>query len=82
VVPGALPTSERVPFFARLDETWVKSAQLAWDAFNHDWARNVIGFNSDRQRVLWRDWKLVTLRATRASPTLASVVIAQEEPAG
>jgi hypothetical protein len=55
---GALPASDRVPFFARLDETWLKSVQLAWDAFNHDWARNVVGFNRDRQRSLWRDWKL------------------------
>ena len=55
---GALPASERIPFFARLDETWFKNVQLAWDAFNHDWARNVIGFNRDRQRLLWRDWKV------------------------
>jgi hypothetical protein len=32
--------------------------RLAWDAFNHDWRRNVIDFNRDRQRSLWRDWKL------------------------
>ena len=29
-----------------------------WDAINHDWRRNVIGFNFDRQRSLWREWKL------------------------
>jgi len=55
---GALPASDMVPFFARLDVTWLKTAQLAWDAFNHDWARNVVGFNRDRQRSLWRDWNL------------------------
>jgi hypothetical protein len=55
---GALPSSEMVPLLARLDMTWLKSAQLAWDAFNHDWARNVVGFNRDRQRSLWHDWKL------------------------
>ena len=55
---GALPIGERVPFFARLDMTWLKSVQLTWDAFNHDWVRNVVGFNRDRQRALWRDWKL------------------------
>src|SRR5580765_7614349 len=55
---GALPAGEMVPFFARLDMTWLKSARLAWDAFNHDWARNVVGFNRDRQRSLWRDWRL------------------------
>ena len=36
----------------------VKQLQLTWDAVNHDWRRNVVGFNHDRQRSLWRDWQL------------------------
>ena len=28
------------------------------DAINHEWRRNVIQFNRDRQRALWREWKL------------------------
>ena len=55
---GALPAGEPVPFLARLDGTWLKGLQLAWDAFNHDWRRNVVGFNRDRQRSLWREWRL------------------------
>jgi protein-glutamine gamma-glutamyltransferase len=68
---AALPASDLVPFLARLDLNWIKSVQLAWDAFNHDWRRNVIGYNRDRQQSLWRDlqldrfapWQLVALLA-------------------
>ena len=55
---GALPAGERVPFFARLDGSWLKTLELTWDAVNHDWRRNVVGFNYERQRSLWRDWRL------------------------
>jgi transglutaminase-like putative cysteine protease len=55
---GALPASDSVPFLARLDTSWLKSAQLAWDAVNHDWRRNVVGYNYQRQRFLWREWRL------------------------
>ena len=55
---AALPSSELVPFLARLDINWIKTVQLAWDAFNHDWRRNVIGYNKERQRSLWQEWKL------------------------
>jgi transglutaminase-like putative cysteine protease len=54
---GALPASD-LPFLARLDVTWLGNLQLAWDAFNYDWRRNVVGFNRDRQRTLFRDWRL------------------------
>jgi len=52
---GALPTGAPVPFLARLDIGWLKNVRLVWDAVNHDWRRNVIGYNHDRQRSLWRD---------------------------
>ena len=55
---AAMAAGEPVPFLARLDVTWLTNVQLAWDAFNHDWRRNVVGFDRDRQRSLWRDWKL------------------------
>jgi transglutaminase-like putative cysteine protease len=55
---AALPSSELVPFLARLNINWIKTVQLAWDAFNHDWRRNVIGYNNERQRSLWREWRL------------------------
>ncbi|MFO1323403.1 MAG: DUF3488 and transglutaminase-like domain-containing protein [Burkholderiales bacterium] len=55
---GAVPAGEPVPLLARLDVNWLANVQLAWDAFNHEWRRNVIGFNRDRQQALWRDWRL------------------------
>jgi transglutaminase-like putative cysteine protease len=55
---GAVAATEPVPLFARQDGGWLKGAQLAIDAFNHQWRRNVIQFNRDRQRALWREWKL------------------------
>jgi hypothetical protein len=58
---GSLAAGERIPLLARLDDTFLKSLQLSWDAINHDWRRNVIGFNFDRQRTLWREWKLNAL---------------------
>lgn len=73
---GALPSSEMVPLLARLDMTWLKSARLAWDAFNHDWARNVVGFNRDRQRSLWHDWKLDQFAPWQIVVLIALVVFA------
>ncbi len=68
---GALRQGEPVPFLARLDLNWIKSVRLAWDAFNHDWRRNVVGYNRDRQRSLWRDWSL-----DRFAPWQIVVVVA------
>ncbi len=53
---GSLPAGAPVPFLDGIG--WVRNVQLAWDAFNYDWRRNVVGFDRDRQRTLWRDWKL------------------------
>ncbi len=55
---GALPSSEFVPLLARLDQSWFKTVQLAWDGVNHDWRRHVVGFNRDRQQSLWREWSI------------------------
>jgi transglutaminase-like putative cysteine protease len=55
---GSLPKDDRVPLLARLDENWLKHLRLSWDALNYDWRRNVIGFNRERQRSLWREWKI------------------------
>jgi transglutaminase-like putative cysteine protease len=57
---GAVAANEPVPLFARQDGSVLKDLQLAIDAFNHEWRRNVIQFNRDRQRALWREWKLDT----------------------
>ena len=55
---GAVAANEPVPLFARQDGGLLKDLQLAIDAFNHQWHRNVIQFNRDRQRALWREWNL------------------------
>lgn len=73
---GALPPGERVPFLARMDSTWMRDVRLSWDAFNHDWRRNVVGFNYDRQRAAWREMKLDRFAAWQIMVGLAAVVFA------
>ena len=58
---AAVPASDPIPTLARLDDTFLKSFQLSWDAVNHGWRRSVVGFNFERQRALWREWRLSTL---------------------
>jgi hypothetical protein len=70
---GSLPATERIPMLARLDESFLKSLQLSWDAINHDWRRNVIGFNFDRQRALWREWQLNTLAPWQITALVAAI---------
>ena len=55
---GSDPAGDPVPLFARQDGGWLKDLQLAIDAINHHWRRNVVEFNRDRQRALWREWKI------------------------
>ena len=73
---GAFPAGERVPFLARLDASWLKSIELAWDAINHDWHRNVAGFNYERQRSLWHDWQLDRLAAWQLAALVAAALFA------
>ena len=73
---GSLPASERIPMLARLDESFLKSLQLSWDALNHDWRRNVIGFNFDRQRALWREWQLSALAPWQITGLVAAMAAA------
>ncbi len=73
---GSMPSSEPIPMLARLDDSWLKSPQLSWDAFNHDWRRNVIGFNLDRQRSLWHDWKLIVLAPWQITALVAALATA------
>ncbi|MFO1283098.1 MAG: DUF3488 and transglutaminase-like domain-containing protein [Burkholderiales bacterium] len=54
----AVGADEPVPLFARLDAGWLKTAQFVVDAMNHAWRRGVVGFDRDRQRELWREWRL------------------------
>ncbi|MEP7329671.1 MAG: DUF3488 and transglutaminase-like domain-containing protein [Betaproteobacteria bacterium] len=73
---GALPADESVPFLARLDGTWIRTVRLGWDAFNHDWRRNVVGFNHERQRSLWRDLKFDQYAAWQIVIGVAIIVFA------
>jgi hypothetical protein len=61
---------------ARLDESFLKSLQLSWDAINHDWRRNVIGFNFERQRALWREWQLSALAPWQITAIVAAMAAA------
>src|SRR6185436_19939065 len=47
----ALGADEPVPLFARLDGGWLKGAQLTFDAMNHAWRRNLVGFDRQRTRA-------------------------------
>lgn len=43
-----------LPLFARLPSGFLKDAQWLFDAMNHAWRRNVVGFDYGRQREIWR----------------------------
>jgi protein-glutamine gamma-glutamyltransferase len=70
---AALPASEFVPLFARLDQSLLKDLQLAWDAFNYDWRRHVLGFNYTKQHSLWRDWNLDRFPAAVLAALVAAI---------
>jgi transglutaminase-like putative cysteine protease len=70
-VGGALGVGEPLPFLARLDGSWLTGVRLAWDAFNYDWRRNIVGFNRDRQRLLWREWNLDQMALWQAVALIA-----------
>jgi transglutaminase-like putative cysteine protease len=72
---ASLPESEPVPLLARLDDSWLKQLRLSWDALNYDWRRNVVGFNRDRQRMLWREWKIDRFAAWQIVAGVASLAL-------
>jgi hypothetical protein len=63
-----------VPLLARLDRGWFQEVQLSWDAFNHDWRRQVIGFNYDKQRSLWRNWHMDGMSPALVTAIAATIV--------
>lgn len=73
---GSVPASDPVPLFAREDGGFLKGILLTLDALNHQWQRNVIQFNRDRQRALWRDWKLDRFAPWQMVAAVAAGVIA------
>ncbi|HVO90896.1 MAG TPA: DUF3488 and transglutaminase-like domain-containing protein [Casimicrobiaceae bacterium] len=71
---AALPESDRVPLFARLQDGWYKDLQLSWDALNHRWRRYVIDFNYARQRSFWREWRLDVFAAWQVVVMVAAFI--------
>jgi protein-glutamine gamma-glutamyltransferase len=71
---SAMAPGEPVPYFARLEMTWLKDLRLQWDAVNYQWQRGIVGFNLERQRDLLREigfedarpWQLVAVVAGAA----------------
>lgn len=71
---AALPSEDRVPYFARAEMTWLKGLRLRLDSVNYQWQRGVVGFNLDRQRNMLlrfglddlRPWQLVVVAALAA----------------
>ena len=72
---GAVPAGDPVPLFARQDGGWLKNLQLAIDAINHRWQRNVVQFNRDRQRALWREWKLDAFAPWQVAVAVAAAIV-------
>lgn len=50
---AALPNESAVPGLARFDSSWLRTAQLRWDAMNHHWQRLVVNFDNDSQDKFW-----------------------------
>jgi protein-glutamine gamma-glutamyltransferase len=73
---GALPASDDVPLLARLDVGWLKAVELTWDAVNHGWRRQIVGFNHERQRSLWREWKVDRLAAWQYTLLIGAFALA------
>jgi protein-glutamine gamma-glutamyltransferase len=71
---AALPAGERVPYFARLEMTWIKSLRLRWDAVNYQWQRGVVGFNIERQRDLLREFGFEGVRPWQIVAVFACAV--------
>lgn len=56
-ISRALPNAD-LPLFSRLNDGLLKDAQWLFDAMNHAWRRNLIGFDRGRQHELFRALKL------------------------
>jgi transglutaminase-like putative cysteine protease len=54
-IGAALPDSDALPLLERIDGGWLKTLQLALDAVNYEWKRNVVEFGFHRQRALWQN---------------------------
>jgi transglutaminase-like putative cysteine protease len=56
-ISRALP-SAALPLFSRLNDGFLKDVQQLFDAMNHAWRRNLVGFDRGRQHELLRTMKL------------------------
>ena len=56
-ISRALPNAG-LPLFSRLNDGFLKDAQWLFDAMNHAWRRNLVGFDRGRQHEVLRALKL------------------------
>ncbi len=71
----ALSAGEAIPLFMRLDAGWLKDMRFLWDAANHSWRRDIVGFNRVRQRELWRNLEFDTLAAWKIATVAFALVM-------
>jgi len=77
-----LANANELPLFARLPSGFLKDAHWMFDALNHAWRRNVIGFDYGRQREVWRGvgldpnapWQVAGLAAIAAALWMGAVL--------
>ncbi len=70
----AVPFADPVPLFVRLDVGWIKATQLVFDAVNHAWRRNVVGFDRGRQRELMREFGIEGFAAWQVAGLVSAAV--------
>jgi transglutaminase-like putative cysteine protease len=49
---AALPASEQLPMFARMDFDWLRQMRFGWDMVNYNWHKWVLGYSQKRQTEL------------------------------
>ena len=83
-IDAALPASDPLPAFVRLDSDWLRGLRNRWEATNNRWNQWVLGYNPQRQRELLSgmgladaDWRTMTFAlATLSALALLAVCIA------
>jgi len=80
-ISRALPDAD-LSMFTRLDDGFIKDVQQLFDAMNHAWRRNLIGFDRGRQHELFRTlqldpaelWQIASLAALAVALWMGIVV--------
>ena len=80
-ISRALPDAD-LSLFTRLDDGFLKDVQQLFDAMNHAWRRNLVGFDRGRQHELLRTmsvdpsqlWQMASIAALAAAAWMGLVV--------